>query len=76
MNLQHVNIKIFADGDVNVDLEQIVEVFHSWVAEQSMDELLIDVLAGMLDEMGRFSRFAPKSLELHTYFGISWVRRR
>ena len=43
MELQHVNIKIFVDGDLQVDLQGIIEVFHRWTAEQSMDEMLIDV---------------------------------
>jgi hypothetical protein len=43
MELQHVNIKIFVDGDLQVDLQRIIEVFHRWTAEQSMDEMLIDV---------------------------------
>ena len=43
MNLQHVNVKIFVDGVLAVDPRRFIEVFHRWVAEQSMDELLIDV---------------------------------
>ena len=43
MNLQHVNIKLFVDGQLSVELEQIINLFHVWVAEQAMDELLIDV---------------------------------
>lgn len=43
MELQHVNVKIFVDGDLPVDPEQFINVFHSWTAEQSREELLIDV---------------------------------
>jgi hypothetical protein len=43
MNLQHVNVKIFVDGELTVDPERFIEVFHRWVAAQSMDEMLIDV---------------------------------
>ena len=43
MNLQHVNVKIFVDGELTVDMERFIEVFHRWVAEQAMGELLIDV---------------------------------
>ena len=43
MNVQHVNVKFFVDGELNVDWERFIEVFHVWVAEQSTDELLIDV---------------------------------
>lgn len=44
MDLQHINIKIFADGGSDIDLERVVELFHEAVANQSMDELLIDVV--------------------------------
>jgi hypothetical protein len=43
MQLQHINTKIFLDGDLTIDLEQFIQVFHRWTAEQSLDELLIDV---------------------------------
>jgi hypothetical protein len=43
MNLQHVNVKVFVEGESTVDPERIVKVFHRWVGEQSMNELLIDV---------------------------------
>lgn len=43
MELQHVNVKIYVDGDLQIDPERFIEVFHRWVAEQSTDELLIDV---------------------------------
>ncbi len=43
MNLQHVNFKIFVDGQLTVDPEHIIKVFHRWVAAQSMPEMLIDV---------------------------------
>ncbi|MFC1759371.1 hypothetical protein ACFL2H_11500 [Planctomycetota bacterium] len=43
MNLQHVNIKIFIDGDLTIQIEDLVKVFHKWVSEQSMPEMMIDV---------------------------------
>ena len=43
MNLQHINIKLFVEGEFSADMEQIVRVFHRWVADQSMEELLIDI---------------------------------
>lgn len=43
MNLQHVNVKIFVEGEMTVDMERFIEVFHQWVGEQSMSEMLIDV---------------------------------
>jgi len=43
MELQHVNAKIFVDGELAVDPEQFINVFHGWTAAQSCDELLVDV---------------------------------
>ena len=43
LNLQHVNIKFFVDGELTADLEQFINVFHRLVAEQAMDEMMIDV---------------------------------
>ena len=44
MELQHVRVKLFVDGELDVDLEKVMETFHGWVAEQSLPELLIDVV--------------------------------
>ena len=43
MDLQHIAIKVFVDGDLTVDWEQFINVFHEWTAEQSMPEMMIDV---------------------------------
>jgi hypothetical protein len=43
MELQHVNVKMYVEGDVTFDLQRIVEVFHRWVSEQSLPGLWIDV---------------------------------
>jgi len=43
MELQHVTAKIFVDGAPSVDAETVVKVFQTWISEQSMNELLIDV---------------------------------
>jgi len=43
VDLQHVNVKIFVDGEMSTPAEDIIKVFHRWVSEQLMDELLIDV---------------------------------
>lgn len=43
MELQHVNVKLFVDGELSVDLEEFINVFHRLVAEQAMDEMMIDV---------------------------------
>jgi len=42
MELQHVNVKIFA-SELQVDLERFIEVFHRWIADQATSEMLIDV---------------------------------
>lgn len=43
MNLQHVNVKIYVEGEPGIDPERYIGVFHDWVREQQFDELLIDV---------------------------------
>jgi len=43
MKLQHVNVKIFVDGDRAVDPSRLIEVFHDWIRESVLDELLVDV---------------------------------
>lgn len=43
MNLQHIAFKIFVDGTLTADWEQFINVFHRWVADQSMPEMMIDV---------------------------------
>lgn len=43
MNLQHLNVKILVEGELKIDFERVIEVFHAWVAEQQMPEMLIDV---------------------------------
>ncbi len=43
MDLQHVNVKIYVDGDLAVDPARFIEIFHGWIKEEAFDELLIDV---------------------------------
>lgn len=43
MELQHINAKLLLDGDLQVDLERLIEIFHTWIREERFDELLIDV---------------------------------
>ena len=43
MELQHIAFKIFVDGELTADWEQFINVFHTWVAAQSMPEMMIDV---------------------------------
>jgi hypothetical protein len=41
--LQHVNVKLLLKNPEEVDLEALIPVFHSWIQEQIMEELLLDV---------------------------------
>jgi hypothetical protein len=41
--MQHINAKIFVEGELAVPLARFIEVFHGWVANQALDEMLIDV---------------------------------
>ena len=43
MDLQHIAFKILVDGELSVEWEQFIHVFHDWVAKQSMPEMVIDV---------------------------------
>jgi len=44
MELQHVNAKIFVEGDLAVDPSRFINVFHQWIQDRVItDELLIDV---------------------------------
>lgn len=44
MNLQHVNVKIFVDGELGVELNRFIELFHEWIVRPSTDEMLLDVV--------------------------------
>jgi hypothetical protein len=41
--LQHVNVKIFAKPGSSAPWHEMVPVFHKWIQQQAMPELLIDV---------------------------------
>jgi hypothetical protein len=43
MELQHVNVKIFVDGPLCVDPERFLDLFHGWIQERALEELLVDV---------------------------------
>ena len=43
MELQHVNVKIFVAGELPVDPVKFIDVFHRWIQEDKMPELLVDV---------------------------------
>jgi hypothetical protein len=43
MSIDHVNVKVFAQGPIAIDLGDAIPVFHRWIQEAVLDELLIDV---------------------------------
>jgi len=43
MELQFFVIKIPVTGQLGIDPEKVVDVFHEWVAGQTMPEILVDV---------------------------------
>ena len=43
MELQHFVAKIHTDGEPGIDPVEVVNVFHRWVAAQTMPDLLVDV---------------------------------
>jgi len=47
IELQHINVKLLLKDsealDHSRDLDPVIPVFHSWIQEQSFDELLLDV---------------------------------
>ena len=43
VELQHVNVKLFVDGDLPFEPARFIEVFHAWIRDSVLDELMIDV---------------------------------
>ena len=43
VSLQHINVKLLLKDQKAVDLDPVIPVFHSWIQQQSGDELLLDV---------------------------------
>ncbi|MFO1463152.1 MAG: hypothetical protein U1F66_05200 [bacterium] len=43
MELQHLNVKLFAERPAGVERELFTPIFHSWIQDQVCEELLIDV---------------------------------
>jgi hypothetical protein len=41
--MQHINIKIFAKTDRDVNVADAIPVFHRWIQKRDLPELLIDV---------------------------------
>jgi len=43
MEFQHVNCKVFVVGELPIDPSRFINVFHEWIQESTLPELLIDV---------------------------------
>ncbi|MHC5110705.1 MAG: hypothetical protein ACYTHJ_12615 [Planctomycetota bacterium] len=43
MELQHVNAKIYIDGELPVEPARFINAFHEWIRAELFEELLIDV---------------------------------
>lgn len=43
MNVQHINIKFFIENSEAVNLADFAAVFNTWIQQQRLEELLIDV---------------------------------
>jgi hypothetical protein len=43
LELQHINVKLLLAIPPDVDLNAVVNVFHSWIQDQVCEELLLDV---------------------------------
>ena len=43
LELQHINVKLLLESPEQLDLDVVVNVFHSWIQDQVSEELLLDV---------------------------------
>ena len=43
LELQHINVKLLLEDPEQLDLDAVVNVFHSWIQDQVCEELLLDV---------------------------------
>lgn len=43
MEIQHVNFKFLLEGSGQLNLENLIPVFHGWIRDQAREELLVDV---------------------------------
>lgn len=45
VELQHINLKLLlkVSGNLDLDLDPIIPIFHGWIQNQVFDELLLDV---------------------------------
>src|SRR4030095_14803276 len=43
MNIQHVNIKFYLENPETVKLADFAAIFNTWIQQQRLEELLVDV---------------------------------
>ena len=43
IDVQHINVKLLLDNPEDLDLDAVVNVFHSWIQDQVCEEQLLDV---------------------------------
>jgi hypothetical protein len=43
MNVQHLNVKFYLENPETINLADYAAVFNSWIQQQRLDELLVDV---------------------------------
>src|SRR5437762_2103927 len=43
IEVQHINVKLLLDNPEDLDLDAVVNVFHSWIQDQVGEEQLVDV---------------------------------
>ena len=43
LDAQRLSVKLYFDSGTEIDLGQLIPIFHRWIRERALDELLIDV---------------------------------
>jgi hypothetical protein len=43
MEMQHVTFKLLLENPAQLDLENLIPIFHGWIGAQAREELLVDV---------------------------------
>ena len=43
MNIQHINVKLYLENPETINLADFAAVFNTWIQQQRLEELLIDV---------------------------------
>jgi hypothetical protein len=81
MHARKVQVKLFIESPRDVDVDSIVPVFHDWIRQKALDELLIDVTdyahvqrAPALLLVGHGSDYAIDFAEGHA--GLLYSRKR